>query len=228
MSSLPQPVLLQAWLSPAFPVGSFAYSHALEQAHADGRLNDVGALVGTLRAHVRDGSLRNDAVLLALAWRSATVGDVAELVRLNSEAVALAAGAERRLETTAQGTAFLRAVAASWSVPAFVSLHEGLDGAPVAYPIAFAIATAAHGVELPAALEAYAFAWLANLTSAAARLGAIGQTGAQRTLATLAPELGDLVRRSLAATEDDLGGCALVGELDALRHETLYTRLFRT
>lgn len=225
-ASVSAAVLLQAWLSPAFPTGAFAYSHALEQAHADGELDGRDALVDWLRAHLEHGSLYNDLCLVSLTWHAAA--DLGRAAELNALAVALAGGAERRLETTAQGSAFLRAIAAAWSTPACARGVAPLADCAVALPCAVAICAAGHAIPILPLLEAYAFAWLANAVSAAARLGAIGHTDAQRALAALAPELAPHAQAAVAADEGMLGGCAFRSEIQALRHETLYTRLFRT
>src|SRR3954447_3287924 len=103
---------LLVWLSPAFPVGAFAYSHGLEWAFEAGDVTDVATLQGWLADLVEHGSVRNDAILFAQAYRSAAdalaLGAVAEL------ALALASSAERRLETVTQGDAFVSAIARTW------------------------------------------------------------------------------------------------------------------
>jgi urease accessory protein len=219
---------LMAWLSPAFPVGAFAYSQGLESVHASGGLEGAQALHDWLATLLEHGSLRNDAILLGLAWRAARADDRAAVSELNEFAVALAASSERRLETTAQGRAFARAVETSWAVPALEAWLAALAAGPLAYPVAVGLAAAAHDLPLLPTLEAYLFAALGNLVSAATRLGAVGQTDAQRVLARLAPCLPSAARLAAAAERGEIGGVALRAELFAFRHETLYSRLFRT
>jgi urease accessory protein len=219
---------LMAWMSPAFPVGGFAYSQGLESVYACGELASARALYDWLATLLEHGSLRNDAILLGLVWRAARSNDLGAVFELNELAVALAGGSERRLETTAQGHAFARAVVASWAVPALRAWLTALSPEPLAYPVAVALAAAAHDLPLPPTLEAFLLAVLSNLVSAATRLGAVGQTDAQRTLARLAPLLPPAARRAAAADRGEIGGAALRAELFAFHHETLYSRLFRT
>lgn len=221
-------LLLMTWLSPQFPVGAFAYSHGLEQAHAEGDVHDADSLHDWLEDLLQRGSLRNDAILLAMTWRAATRGDDTELRRVNELAIALAGSTERRLETTGQGSAFLIAIARSWHNPAFARQAQTLESTVVAYPIAVAMAAAAHDVDRARLIESFALAWLANLTSAATRLGAVGQTAAQNVLQRLLPAIPAFAAAVQDAEEDDLGGSTLRSEIAAMRHETLYSRLFRS
>ena len=105
---------LMLWLSPAFPVGAFAYSHGLEWAVEAGDIHDARSLGGWLVDLLSFGAPRADAILFAAAYRSAEAGDWPALFECNALAVALAPSAERRLETTAQGAAFVTAARASW------------------------------------------------------------------------------------------------------------------
>jgi urease accessory protein len=219
---------LMAWMSPAFPVGAFAYSQGLESVHASGELASADALHDWLVTLLEHGSLRNEAIILGLVWRAARSEDLRTVCELNEFAVALSGGAERRLETSAQGRAFARAVLASWAVPAIDAWRDVLASEPLAYPVAVALAAAAHDLPLLPTLEAYLLAVLSNLVSAASRLGAVGQTDAQRTLARLAPLLPRAARLAAAADRDEIGGATLRAELFAFHHETLYSRLFRT
>ena len=219
------PLLL--WLSPAFPVGSYAYSHGLEWAVEAGDVRDAATLAAWLEDLLSCGAPRSDAVLFCCAHRAGGANDWRGLDDINDLAIALCGSAERRLETLAQGAAFLAAMRAAWTCEAFAHWPQAPE-APVAYPIAVAFAAAGHGLSLEASLPTYLLAFQANLVSAAIRLGAIGQTDGQRILAHLTP----LVRRQATAldgaTLDDLGSCALRSDIAAMRHETQYSRLFRS
>lgn len=218
---------LLVWLSPSFPVGAFAYSHGLEWAHEAGDLHDAATLRDWLDALVTHGSLHNDLVLFACAWRASSENDAAALAEIAELALALANSAERRLETVTQGNAFILAARAAWPCAAFDRLRAAWDG-DVAYPVAVAVAASGHDVPLRPALEAYALGFVANLVSASVRLGIVGQTDGQKIIAGLVPSLHEAAARTEAATLDDLGGCALRSDLASLRHETQYSRLFRS
>src|SRR4051812_42453648 len=218
---------LMAWLSPAFPVGGFAYSHGIEWAHEDGDVTDAASLEAWLAALLAHGAARNDAILLAASHLAAQAQDERSLAEAAELALALATSAERRLETVTQGDAFRLACAAAWPCPAFDFFDRAWPES-VAYPVAIGVAAAGHGIPLEAALEGFVFAFLSNLTSAAVRLGALGQTDGQRVLAALTPNARALAAFAIDATLDDLGGAAFRSDLAALRHEAQYTRLFRS
>jgi len=218
---------LLIWLSPSFPVGAFAYSHGLEWAVEAGDIADARSLEGWLIDLVEFGAPRCDAVLFSVAFRCAAAPDWPALMEANGLAVALAASAERRLETTAQGAAFVAAARAAWDCEPL----RRLDEAPlkrIAYPIAVATAASGHGLPLEASLQAFALAQTANLVSAVVRLGPIGQTDGQKILAALLPRIRTLAREAVSASLADLGGAAFRSDIAAMRHESQYSRLFRS
>ena len=224
------------WLSPAFPVGAFAYSHGLEWAVEAGDIADVGTLIEWLGDLCDHGAPRNDSVLFCLAHRASTEADAMRLGQINELGVALAGSLERRLETTQQGGAFVTAARAAWDCAALAWLPD--DGEPIAYPVAVATAAAGRGISLGQALPAFALSIFANLVSAAVRLSAIGQTDGQHTLAALLPRIKTMVDATSGAVlaelaagrdgEDVLGGAAFRSDIAAMRHETQYSRLFRS
>jgi urease accessory protein len=219
------PLLL--WLSPSFPVGAFAYSHGLEWAVESGDVADAASLRAWLSDLLAFGAPRNDLILFALTFRAAATGDASAVADLNGLAVALAGSSERRLETLAQGAAFLAAARAAWPC-ATLSLSPAADDQPVAYPIAVALAAAGHDLALRPSLEAFGLAFVANMVSAAVRLGPIGQTEGQRVLAALLQDVRRAAAEAAEASLDDLGGCAWRSDIAAMRHETQYSRLFRS
>jgi urease accessory protein len=218
---------LQAWLSPAFPVGSFSYSHGLESAVAAGSVEDDAALLHWLAALVSFGSGWNDAVLFAESWRRAqpeglpdASRDVAALAELGE---ALAGAQERHAETMLQGAAFLVALTREWP-------HPVLDRLPAScpYPVAVGAAAGAHGLPLEPALAAFLLAFATNLTQAAIRLGVTGQGGAVATVAALEETIAAAAARAAVSTLDDLGSATVISEIMAMRHESHHSRLFRS
>lgn len=220
-------LLLMTWFSPAYPVGSFAYSHGLEWAHEAGDVGCAATLtdwLGDLMAH---GAPRSDALLLAAAWRAARAGDAPALAEAAELGLALAASSERRLESVTQGAAFLAATRAAWPCPELDALKAAAPGdAP--YPVVVGAAAAGHGLALQPTLAAFAQGFAANMVSAAVRLGVVGQTDGQRVLAALMPTALELAAWATEAGLDELGACAFRSDLASLRHETQYSRLFRS
>ncbi|HWG07203.1 MAG TPA: urease accessory UreF family protein, partial [Beijerinckiaceae bacterium] len=197
--------LLFVWLSPSFPVGAFAYSHGLEWSFEAGDIEGFEKLGAWLRGLLRYGSLRNDAILLASAWRAVVDRDASALRAANDLVLALAPSQERYIETTAQGNAFAVAARAAWPSAALDQIF-GDDFGDVAYPIAVAATAASHDISLPATLESFLIAFVSNLVSAALRLGCIGQTDGQKLIAALMKEVSTAAVFAVGSTLDDLGG----------------------
>jgi urease accessory protein len=218
---------LMTWLSPAFPVGAFSYSHGLEWLIEQGAVRNEADLQGWTHDLLTSGSARNDAIVFVHAYRAAVRQDDAALREIAELAGALSASAERHLEATAQGEAFAETLLATWTAPSLAGLRRTED-LRLAYPVAVAAATADHGIPLGSALLAYLHAFTANVVSAGLRLIPLGQTAGQRIIAALAPVIAQLAGGAEALTLDDLGAALLVGELASMHHETQYTRLFRS
>jgi urease accessory protein len=218
---------LLAWLSPAYPVGAFSYSSGIEWAVEAGDIRDADTLRGWLGVMLAEGGGFCDAVLFVQAHRAAVAKDDDALRAVAELAAAFAPSKERHLETTAQGAAFVEATRAAWPCAALDRLKGCWDGA-VAYPVAVAVAAAGHDIALPPALAAFLHALAANWVSAGVRLIPLGQTHGQRALAALEPVVAATVQRALVAQRDDIGSAAFRADLASARHETQYTRLFRS
>ena len=216
---------LMAWLSPAYPVGAFSYSSGIEWTVESGDIKDAGTLKDWLATMLSDGGGFCDAVLFAHAHRA--VEDEGELRDIAELAAALAPSKERHLETTAQGNAFVEATRAAWPCAALDRLKQSWDG-PIAYPVAVAVAAAGHDIPLGAALAAFLQALVANWVSAGVRLVPLGQTDGLRVVAALEPVVDAAAQRALVTALDDMGASAFRADLASLRHETQYTRLFRS
>ena len=218
---------LMAWLSPSFPVGAFSYSHGLEWAIEDGTVTGAAALEAWIGDILQHGAGRSDAILFAHAM--AAIDDAARLRDVVDLAAALHPGAERRLEALSQGRAFLIAVRAAWPNPALERAALVIDGAEgPAYAVAVAVAAAAHGVPRRPALHAYLHAFAANIVSAGLRAVPLGQTDGQKIIARLGPVVEAVVARTEGLSLDALGGAAFRADIASMKHETQYTRLFRS
>ena len=215
------------WLSPSYPVGAFSYSGGLEYAVEAGDVADASSLRRWLATVLAYGSGGSDAVLFVHAHRSAAAADDAALAAVAELAAVFVSSRERLLETTAQGRAFAEATRAAWPCPALDRLAAAWDG-PLAYPVAVAVACAGHGIALRAALPAFLQAVAANLVSAGVRLIPLGQTDGQRVLAALEPVIADTARHAMATALDDVASATLRADIAGMRHETQYTRLFRS
>jgi urease accessory protein len=200
------------WLSPAFPVGAFAWSHGLEQAVRDGAVRDAGTLADWLDAMLTCGAGRTDAILLIEAARAEDVAEIAEL------AAALAPSRERLAETMGQGAAFAAMMRAVW----------GLDMPDMAYPVAVGRAVRLAGLPEVAVAQVFLQAVSSNLVQAAQRLMPLGQTGAQRVLMDLSPVCVRVAQEADKAGLDGIGGAGFAMDIASMRHERMEPRMFRS
>jgi urease accessory protein len=203
---------LAQWLSPAYPVGAFAWSHGLERTIGRGGVRDGAGLAAWLADVLEHGAGRSDAILLCAAFRAEDVTPVAEL------AAALAPSRERRMETLQQGAAFAATTRAVWQI----------DLPDMAYPVA--VGRAARLMDM--AVEPVAQLWLqsfaSNLVQAAQRLMPLGQTDAQRILAGLAPSCIRIGTEATQASLDDLGSATFAVDTASMQHSAQYSRIFRS
>ena len=217
---------LLAWTSPGYPVGAFSYSHGLEQAVEDGAVTNVEQLVDYVSASLERGCAWIDAVMFAHAWRAAP--EAVALDELADEAAAYRSTAEIALESRQQGAAFLLATRKAWPHASLDAFADRRKGKPISHAIAVALACSTHEVPLALALESFLHGFAANIVSAGVRLIPLGQTDGQIALARLAPIISCVAQRALITERDEIGTSAIMLDIVSMRHETQYTRLFRS
>jgi urease accessory protein len=218
-----EPAALQrllTWLSPAFPVGGFAWSQGLETAIADGRVRNATDLKDWIGGAIVHGGLRTDAIVLAQAYAAAH--DAVALRELAELAFALTAASERQMETALTGEAFANA-ARAWPSDVFALLPE-----PCPYPVAVGAIGAAHGLDIHDLLLGYVTAAVQAQVSVAVRLVPLGQTAGLVVMAGLERAVAELAETAAKASLDDIGGIAYAAEIAQMRHETIGTRVFRS
>ncbi len=228
---------LQVWLSPAFPVGGFTYSHGLEWAIEAGDVTSAATLEAWLRDVLEHGAGRSDAIFLAQAHAATAAGDLDRLAEVIELAAAFQPSKERRLEATAQGAAFVRAVCDTWDDGRFADLVGRLaprfprplfETVPWTHAVAVGVAAAVSRISLAAVLPAHGQAFAANVISAGVRAVPLGQSDGLRVLRRLAPVVRRIALEAATARLDDVGGAALRADIASMKHETQYTRLFRS
>ncbi len=216
---------LLAWLSPAFPIGAYTYSHGLETAVEAGWLGsaeDLGDWLETVLCH---GSGLGDAIFLGQAWAAVMTGDETGLAGLSERAVAFQPAAELRLETAQQGRAFLAAVGKAWPCP---RPAPGIEPARPALSHRRRCRLRGHGIALRWSVTGYLHGFVANLVSAGVRLIPIGQSDGLAVLARLEPVVATVTDAALESGLEDLASAVPMVDWCAMRHETQYTRLFRS
>ena len=214
---------LLSWLSPSYPVGAFSYSHSLEYAVETGRVataDDVSEWVSTV---LMQGTGRVDGVLFREAYSAVGEANWDHLDEIADLGNAFQATSEFALETRAQGNAFIKATLAAWPADAISRIEAG-----AVYPVAVAVACAAHDIALKTALHGYFHAFVANFISAAVRLVPLGQTDGQLAIAALEDAVSQAQDQALTIPLDDISSAAPLIDLASMHHETQYTRLFRS
>ncbi len=211
---------LVTWLSPAFPVGSFAWSAGLETAIADRRVTSCERLQNWIAGALAHGGIRTDAILLAHAHRAAN--DAAALGELADLSLALNGSKERWMETTITGESYARAMK-FWPSHVLELLPQ-----PCPYPIAVGALAAGHDIDLEDTLLAWLTATVHGQISVAVRLVPLGQSDGLRVLSALEPRVAALAASAANATLADLGAIAYAADIAQMRHETLEPRIFRS
>jgi urease accessory protein len=221
---------LQSWLSPAFPIGSYSYSHGVEWAVEARHVHDRAGLVEWLEADLCYGSGRNEAIFFHEAWRCGIDDDRAKLFRLAELAAAFRGTSEFALESSQQASACLATLRGIWPDRVLDWLAGLLSERNLqpALAVVLGVRAARQGIPIRLALPAFLQSYIANLVTAGVRLIPLGQTDGQRAIAELEETVLAAGAQAMRATIDDLGSAAFMVDLASMAHETQYTRLFRS
>jgi urease accessory protein len=204
---------LSQWLSPAFPVSAYAYSHGLEAEVVAGRVHDGASVEAWIGGVLQAGAGRTDAILMVAAMdMSADLEALADLAR------ALAGSRERWEETRDQGAALAATLH---------GLGEG-DGVLRPYPVALGAAARDLGLGADTVASLYLQGFAGNLVSAAVRFVPLGQAEGQRVLASLQSIVTQVANDAVSVGLEGIGQGAFGADLAAMEHESLEVRIFRT
>jgi len=221
---------LQTWLSPAFPIGAYSYSHGIEWAVEVGEVRDCDSLVDWLEADLRFGSGRNEAIFFAAAWRAAAHDDRTGLLQTAELAAAYRGTAELVLESGQQASACLATMSRIWAdelLSWFATQLQQLQIPPV-LSIVLGLRLGSERIALELALPAFLQTYFAGLVTAGVRLIPLGQTAGQLAVARLEDSVIDVANTALNWSLEALGSAAMRVDLASMAHETQYTRLFRS
>ena len=199
------------YLSPAFPIGGFAYSQGLESAISAGLVTNVASLADWISLQLLHGSGRADAILIAHARQ----GDGADLADL---AYALAPSRERDLEMREMGRAF----------GAQISALTGAEFPTLPLPVA--IGHAMQGLNLPTAdiLALFLQGFATQMVSVGVRFIPLGQSAGQAVLANLAPLILRVAQQAAGAEITEISSSTIGADMASMAHETLDVRIYRT
>ncbi|HKT95816.1 MAG TPA: urease accessory UreF family protein [Paraburkholderia sp.] len=213
--------------SPALPIGAFSYSQGLEAAIDAGLVANAAHAAHWIAAGLATVLAPGELPFIAHQLERWRTHDAHALIEANEEFVASRESAELRRETSQMG----------WSLRQLCSQLEWGDAArretlermtPVAQPTAFAFAAFAHNAPADATLAAYAFSWVENQVAAALKAVPLGQLAGQRIVVALRPAIESAVARALATAPDSLNTFAPQLGILSARHESQYSRLFRS
>ncbi|WP_250435066.1 urease accessory UreF family protein [Caballeronia sp. ATUFL_F2_KS9A] len=213
--------------SPALPIGAFSYSQGLEAAIEHGLIHDGDSARDWIANGLSSVLARGELPMLAHQiehWRS---HDEAALSAANDEYIGSRESAELRRETEQMGWSLAQlCVSLEWGDEARRATLAAIK--PIAQPTAFAFAAFAYDAAPDAALAAYAFSWVENQAAAALKAVPLGQLAGQRIIVALREPIDAAVRRALDTAPQHINTFApQLGVLSA-RHESQYSRLFRS
>lgn len=206
---------LTQWLSPAYPVGGFAYSHGLEAAIDEGAVassQDTEAWIADVLEH---GSGWNDSLFVVSAYDAQ---DKDELISVDAKARAICASSERKMETELLGQAFGMVTGDVWN----------LDIRQLSYPVSVGYAAHLQGLPLLLTTKMYLQSFAGNLVACATRLVPLGQTDSQRLIRNLTPLCSNIAEKAQMAGLEELSSTAFLTDIGSMRHEIQYSRIFRT
>src|SRR5271156_4204942 len=206
--------------SPALPVGAYSYSGGLEAAIEDGAVHDAASAERWIGDVLEFSMACMEGPVLFSFISAFTRKDFLKIKEKNEFFLASRETAELRAESVQMGYSLNR-----------LFRDLGLGEVPVeepSFPAAYAYAAARWKIEPEAALQAYLWAWLENQVMAAMEAIPLGQTDGQRMLLSLGDRIEGLVKKSMQMKDEDLGNFAPGLALLSSRHETQYSRLFRS
>jgi urease accessory protein len=217
-------LLRLVWLaSPALPVGGFSYSEGLEAAIDAGLVGDEASAAGWLADQLHLALARADLAVVAAAVAAARAGDRPRLAALDAWVRATRESAELRQQAEQMGRSL-----GDWERSLAADTQRPPADEVFTYPVAFAIAAAPCGAPARQVALAFAFGWAENMVQAAVKAVPLGQGAGQRILARLAGEIPAAVDTALACGDDERQAFSPMLAILSARHETQYSRLFRS
>ncbi|MNK99083.1 Urease accessory protein UreF [compost metagenome] len=220
----PHSLLQLIWLaSPALPVGGFSYSEGVEAAVEWAGINSEASATEWLSDQLHLSFARGDLALAAQAITAWRANDAQRIRTLNDWVLHTRESAEFFLQTEQMGRSFVE-----WLKLHHADTAEVFAGLPATYPVAFAFAASRTEATVQDGCLAFAFGWAENMVAAAVKAVPLGQSAGQRILARLANEIPAAVERAMALGDDERQAFAPLLAVLSARHETQYSRLFRS
>jgi urease accessory protein len=216
--------------SMALPVGGFAYSQGLEQAIECGLITDPQSAQVWVEECIRHNLARQECVLWHAVFQAASIQNHAEIIALNDQLFALKETAELRLEARQMGQSFANLFSKWPSAKALTQIN--LEPVGWTYTAAHAALCAAVGLKPETGLASFLWAWCENQVLCVVKHLPLGQSQGQALLQELKPRLEQAIASVLNQNPPqgpaDFGSAAIGFAINSARHETQYSRLFRS
>ncbi|QCP51829.1 urease accessory protein UreF [Trinickia violacea] len=213
--------------SPALPIGAFSYSQGLEAAIEAQLITDADSARDWIASGLANVLARGELPFLAHQIERWRAHDAAALAQADAEFLASRESAELRRETEQMGWSLKQlCVSLEWGEEARRATLAALT--PLAQPTAFAFAALAHDAATDAALAAYAFSWVENQAAAALKAVPLGQLAGQRIIVALRAAIDEAVTRAMQTPPERINTFAPQLGILSARHESQYSRLFRS
>lgn len=216
-------------VSPALPVGAFAYSQGLETAIEQGYVTRPDELSEWCEGVMQNNLVRLDLPVLRAMLASLKQTDMAGLFELNLTILSFRETSELKNESTLMAKALLRLLNdLEYDLVDFNVAKNSSSNQDVDWVCAFALAVHLFEIETEQALLAYLWSWLENQVAAAIKLVPLGQTQGQRVLLGLGDRLPVFAQQSLHLNVDEISNLSPGLAILSSQHETQYSRLFRS
>ncbi|MBM3392029.1 MAG: urease accessory protein UreF [Betaproteobacteria bacterium] len=213
--------------SPALPVGAFSYSQGLEWAIEEGTVRDEASSLVWIGDLLEHNHGRFEAPLLARLIDAWSREDLDAIRELNGFYLASRESAELRAETLQMGYSLVRLLRELGDFPANKLAALDVHG-EASFPAAWSAAAAAWNIPPEDALTVWLWTWSENLVMAALKAVPLGQSAGQRILLALGARLPAIAQSALALEPETWSNLAPGFAIASCRHETQYSRLFRS
>ena len=210
--------------SPALPVGGFAYSQGLEQAVEDRWVSSMEHAYVWIRDVMVLSLARQELPLWLASHRAALVQDWPALREANDALYVLRETAEFRLESIQMGHSMAK-LFKQWQGGALLLELEDMNWV---YPSAHAALSAVSGIDEQMAITAFLWSWVENQTIAAVKIIPLGQIDGQILLHRLKSDIETAIKTAISISPEDVGSAAVGLSIASTRHESQYSRLFRS
>jgi urease accessory protein len=213
--------------SPALPVGGYSYSQGLEWAVESGQVRDRSSAARWISGVLHGNFANFETPLLVRLLRCWLASDREGLAHWNGVYLAARESAELRAETVQMGYSLKGLLLQLGILPERMALElRALE--PASYPAAWSAACAGWDIAEDSALTAHAWSWLENQVLAALKLVPLGQVAGQELLLELGATIPRVVGAARTQGDDELSNFAPGLAIASSRHETQYSRLFRS